>query len=168
MSALNRFLRPKKAAPVIDLSVADIGNLGDDTPHCDCPYEYNHEDNFSMHRHELRCDLAPDVDEWNWYPHDGELEDGGVGIPEHFRASLTWPNGRIPSAQTRFKIGTPPLLCPSSGPITEGWDRNLSYMTIEEVKELPIGAMVEVREISPRWPNCWRLVILRTCLRMLR
>jgi hypothetical protein len=34
-------------------------------------------------------------------------------------------------------------------------------MTIEEVKELPIGAMVEVREISPRWPNCWRLVILR-------
>jgi hypothetical protein len=93
MSALNRFLRPKKAAPVIDLSVADIGNLGDDTPHCDCPYEYNHEDNFSMHRHELRCDLAPDVDEWNWYPHDGELEDGGVGIPEHFRASLPGRTG---------------------------------------------------------------------------
>jgi len=71
-------LRPKKAAPVTDLSVADTGNLGDGlyAPGCtcDCPSEYNHEDNVSMHRHELRCDLAPDVDEWDWYPHDGELD----------------------------------------------------------------------------------------------
>ena len=47
---------------------------------CDCPSEYNHEDNFIMHRHELTCNLAPLVAEWNSFPHDGELEDGGVFV----------------------------------------------------------------------------------------
>ena len=47
---------------------------------CDYPSEYNSETDPDHDRHELGCDLAPDVTGWNWYPHDGELEGGGVFV----------------------------------------------------------------------------------------
>jgi len=31
-------------------------------------------------RHELECALSPDLDDWLFYPHDGELENGGVFV----------------------------------------------------------------------------------------
>jgi hypothetical protein len=48
---------------------------------CDAPSEYNDADNTEMHRHLPDCALAPDIDDtWLWYPHSGELENGGVYV----------------------------------------------------------------------------------------
>jgi hypothetical protein len=30
--------------------------------------------------HEIACDLIPDLSECFWYPHDGEIENGGVWV----------------------------------------------------------------------------------------
>ena len=30
--------------------------------------------------HEIACDLIPDLGACLWYPHDGEIEDGGVWV----------------------------------------------------------------------------------------
>jgi hypothetical protein len=45
---------------------------------CEAPSEYNERGNPAYDRHEINCKLAPDVEGWLWYPHDGELEEGGV------------------------------------------------------------------------------------------
>ena len=31
-------------------------------------------------RHEIDCDLIPDLRGWFWYPHDGEIENGGAWV----------------------------------------------------------------------------------------
>lgn len=31
-------------------------------------------------RHEMDCDLSPDLSGWYWYPQDGEIEGGGVWV----------------------------------------------------------------------------------------
>jgi hypothetical protein len=48
---------------------------------CDEPSEHNYPDNPAYHRHVFDCELAPDInDSWNFYPHSGELEEGGVYV----------------------------------------------------------------------------------------
>jgi hypothetical protein len=50
-------------------------------PGCTCEdlSEYNEGD--PRHdRHLFNCALVPDMDGWLWYPHDGELENGGVFV----------------------------------------------------------------------------------------
>jgi len=66
-------------------SAQDIDQYDDDdyrAPGCTCnaPSEYNNEDNVSIHRHEEECALAPNLEGWLWYPHDGEIENGGVWV----------------------------------------------------------------------------------------
>jgi hypothetical protein len=47
---------------------------------CEAPSEFNRRENPSYDRHEPECALAPDVKGWLWYPHDGELDRGGVYV----------------------------------------------------------------------------------------
>lgn len=46
---------------------------------CESISEYNSEDPI-YDRHEPECALSPNLDGWLWYPHDGELENGGVYV----------------------------------------------------------------------------------------
>ena len=47
---------------------------------CGCPHYYNDPDNPAYDRHEFECNLAPDLEDWLFYEHDGELEEGGVWV----------------------------------------------------------------------------------------
>jgi hypothetical protein len=48
---------------------------------CQCPSEYNVPENpRADDRHEVYCALTPDLDNWLFYAHDGELEQGGVFV----------------------------------------------------------------------------------------
>jgi hypothetical protein len=49
---------------------------------CSCahPSEYNRQENPEYDRHEPGCDLAPDLAGMLWYPHGGEIENGGVYV----------------------------------------------------------------------------------------
>jgi hypothetical protein len=56
---------------------------------CDAPSEYNDPDKPAYDRHLFDCALAPDItDDWLWYPHDGELESGGVYVNPTDRSCL--------------------------------------------------------------------------------
>jgi hypothetical protein len=47
---------------------------------CEVPSDYNSLSSPDYDRHERGCDLAPNLDDWQFYKHDGELENGGVWV----------------------------------------------------------------------------------------
>jgi hypothetical protein len=61
---------------------------------CEHPSEYN--DGGSYDRHEITCALAPNISDWLWYAHDGELENGGVYVhPENKDCIYLLVNGYL-------------------------------------------------------------------------
>jgi hypothetical protein len=47
---------------------------------CVLPSVYNDPDRPGYGRHEFECACAPNLEGWLFYPHDGELEGGGIYV----------------------------------------------------------------------------------------
>ena len=57
------------------------------TKQCTCEgSEYDAGDKWD--RHTPECALSPDTTGWLWYPHDGEIEDGGVWVNPEDRSKI--------------------------------------------------------------------------------
>ena len=54
---------------------------------CVAPSEFNAPRSKS-NRHMPECALAPDTTDWLWYPHDGEIEGGGVWVNPEDRSKI--------------------------------------------------------------------------------
>jgi hypothetical protein len=92
-----------KSAPTPEIDGGEMRRL---RCTCDTPSEFNRQDVLGYDRHQPKCDLAPNVATWFWYPHDGELEEGGVYVnPADFSCVYLLVGGylcRAPRAALRI------------------------------------------------------------------
>ena len=50
--------------------------------------EYDDDPRDKWSRHLPECPVSPDTTDWLWYPHSGEIEDGGVLVNPEDRSKI--------------------------------------------------------------------------------